>query len=185
MNRLLYQRTKRNSLSVPTCPANENLKILLKTFWKRFSLASIIICLLPQIALASPKPSFEGMETEMLSLVNKARKAEGLSVLDANWEVARLARYRLEEMIKLQTFGHESPAYGNPREMLNRFNVPFSAIGVNIAMGQETADQTVEAWLGAVGQGDNLLNPSFTEAGVGFLKDENDFLYWAIILIAH
>ncbi|MCL1883613.1 MAG: CAP domain-containing protein [Defluviitaleaceae bacterium] len=127
--------------------------------------------------------SFSGLETDLIHEINKEREAIGVSSLAINWEVSRLARYRSEEMVELSFFGHSSRIYGEPDEMLMHFGVPFNSAGVNIAKGQETAREVLDAWLSSSAHSENLLNANFTSAGVGIAY--NDGLpYWTLFLIS-
>ena len=126
---------------------------------------------------------FSGPETELIHEVNKAREAHGVEALAVNWEAARLARYRSEEMVELNFFGHHSRIYGEPDEMLMRFGLPFTNAGINIAKGQDSAKEVVNAWLSSPEHRENLLNADFTSAGVGISYDE-EIPYWTLFLIS-
>ena len=146
-----------------------------------------ILALLPVLVMAfgltAASYQYKGPETELIDLVNSERKANGIPPLVINWEVTRLARYKSEEMRKHRLLGHESFAYGNPAQTLDRFHVPYSAVGANIAKGQETAQDVINAWRGSPGHHANLINQSFTSAGVGLSSDEYGIPYWTLILI--
>ena len=126
-----------------------------------------------------------GPEAELISLINTERKAAGAPPLTIDWEVARLARYKSEEMKKHQLFSHESLIYGSPAQLLDRFDVAYTALGANIAMGQETARDVIDDWRKSSGHTDNLLNSDYTRAGVGLSWDDNGISYWTLILIAN
>ena len=126
---------------------------------------------------------YHGPETELIALINNERAANGVPPLTTNWEAARLARYKTEEMRAHQHFGHESLFYGNPAETLVRFYVCFDAVGANIALGHETAQDVLAAWINAPGHHANLINPIYTSAGVGLSWDDDGIPYWTIILI--
>ena len=126
---------------------------------------------------------YQGPETELIALINGEREAIGVPTLVVNWEVARLARNKSEEMTKHRLFGHESLVYGDPAQTLERFQVPYSAVGANIAMGQETAQEVLDAWLSSPGHRANLVNSEFSSAGVGLSWDENGIPYWTLILV--
>ena len=143
-------------------------------------LALIVMSCLPQIIAAY---EYQGPETELISLINNHREQQDTPPLSINWEVARLARYKSEEMRKHRLFGHESFVYGNPAEALQRFHVPFGTVGANIAKGQDTAQEVLHAWWGSPGHRANLLNRNFTSAGVGFSYDEYGIPYWTLILV--
>jgi len=127
---------------------------------------------------------YHGPEVELITLVNAERKANNVPPLAINWELARLARYKTEEMKTHQLISHESLIYGDPNETLDRFEVPYKSMGANIAMGQETAHDVIEAWLSTPGHHANLINPEYTSAGVGLSFDDNNIPYWTLILIA-
>lgn len=128
--------------------------------------------------------SFSGAETDLIFEINNERAARGVPPLAVNWELARLARYKSEEMVELDFFNHGSRIYGEPDEMLLRFGVPHSAAGVNIAKGQMCAKEVVGAWLSSPAHAENLLNESYTSAGVGIAYDGNELPYWTIFLIS-
>lgn len=142
---------------------------------------SIIMCLQPLSLQAATV--YNGPETELIALINSEREATGVSPLSINWEVARLARYKSEEMMKHNLFGHESLIYGSPSQLLNRFSIPHSTLGANIAMGQETAQEVLRDWQNSSGHESNLLNTDYTSAGVGLCWDEKGIPYWTLILI--
>jgi uncharacterized protein YkwD len=127
--------------------------------------------------------SFSAPETDLINEINKQRAAYGVRELVMNHEASRLARYRSEEMVALEFFGHSSRIYGEPDEMLLRFGVPFASLGINIAMGQENASEVLNAWLSSAPHRENLLNENFTSVGVGLAFDE-DIPYWTLILIS-
>ena len=137
----------------------------------------IIFCALSLFSFASP-------ETELVALVNQERQNAGLSTLAINWEVARLARYRTEEMQTLGFFGHDSKLYNAPDEMLIRFGVEFCQAGVSIAKGQNTAADVFAAWFASAEHREKLLNPNFTSAGVGLTYSADGTPYWALMLIS-
>ncbi|MCL2576900.1 MAG: CAP domain-containing protein [Defluviitaleaceae bacterium] len=126
---------------------------------------------------------FSGIETDLVFEINREREMQGVEALAFNWELARIARYRSEEMAELGFFGHESRIYGEPDEMLLRFGVVFSAAGVNIAKGQDSAREVVNAWLSSPAHKENLLNENFTSAGVGVTFDDG-IPFWTLILIS-
>jgi len=126
---------------------------------------------------------FGGPEVAVIAEINAAREENRVPPLAVNWEAARLARYKSEEMVTLNFFGHESRLYGEPDEMLAHFGVPFSAAGVNIAKGQDCAKEVVQAWLSSSAHRENLLREDFTAAGVG-LAYSDDIPYWTLFLIS-
>jgi len=50
--------------------------------------------------------------------------------------------------------------------------------GENIAAGYSTAAEAVAGWMSSEGHRDNLLNPGFTEIGLGIVADERGNLFY-------
>jgi uncharacterized YkwD family protein/spore coat assembly protein SafA len=117
-------------------------------------------------------------ENEVIKLVNVQRSKVGLPALKANWQVCRVARYKSQDMINKNYFSHTSPTYGSPFKMMETFGVRFSAAGENIAYGQKTPAAVMVSWMNSPGHRSNILNPTYTEIGVGLAKSSNGTCYW-------
>ena len=84
-------------------------------------------------------------------------------------------------------FEHNNPVEGNtPFERIRAAGYDYSFAGENIAAGLSvsTPEQVVDAWIASPGHNENLLNPNFTELGVGYhflandTGDTNYYIYW-------
>ncbi|MFV0503978.1 MAG: CAP domain-containing protein [Lachnospirales bacterium] len=115
---------------------------------------------------------------KVLELVNLERKKAGLSEIRLNPEVTKEAQLKVEDMINLGYFSHESPTYGTVSEQLKNANIVFSMMGENIALGQTTPEEVMDAWMNSDGHKANILEPNFTDIGIGFLEN-----YWVQIFI--
>jgi uncharacterized YkwD family protein/spore coat assembly protein SafA len=124
---------------------------------------------------AAPLESFE---SEVIRLINKERTSRGLPALTANWQLSRVARYKSQDMIDKNYFAHQSPTYGSPFDMMEAFGLRFSAAAENIAYGQRTAQEVVNAWMNSPGHRSNILSRSYSQTGVGCAKKANGTLYW-------
>ena len=122
-------------------------------------------------------------ENEVIRLVNIQRGNIGLPKLSTNWQLSRIARYKSQDMINKNYFSHISPTYGSPFNMMENFGLKFSAAGENIAMGQQTPSSVVTAWMNSPGHRANILNPSYTQIGVGLAKNSNGTCYWTQMFI--
>ena len=123
------------------------------------------------------------LETEVFNLVNQQRKSNGLPALTYNWEVARCARYKSQDMINKGYFSHTSPTYGSPFNMMENFGIKFSAAAENIAKGQRTPQEVMNAWMNSSGHRANILSKNVTQIGVGAAKSSNGTLYWTQMFI--
>jgi len=119
-------------------------------------------------------------ESEVVRLVNEKRAQNGLAKLTADWELSRVARYKSQDMKDNKYFSHTSPVYGTPYQMMKSFGITYKSAGENIAMGQRTPQAVVNAWMNSAGHRKNILNPSFTRIGVGYVASGN---YWTQMFI--
>ena len=127
------------------------------------------------IPQAAPLKSFED---EVVRLINIERANLGLPALIKHWELSRVARYKSQDMIDKNYFSHISPTYGSPFTMMQSFGLRFSAAAENIAYGQRTPREVVNAWMGSPGHRANILSRAYTHTGVGAAKKSNGTLYW-------
>ncbi|HHV97656.1 MAG TPA: SafA/ExsA family spore coat assembly protein [Clostridiaceae bacterium] len=125
----------------------------------------------------------KALENEVIRLTNQQRAKYGLPALQANWELSRVARYKSQDMVNKNYFGHNSPTYGSPFRMMESFGLRFTAAGENIAMGQQTAQQVVNAWMSSPGHRSNILSTAYNQIGVGLAKDRYGRFYWTQMFI--
>ena len=57
-------------------------------------------------------------EQEVIRLVNEIRAQNGLKALTYDWQLARVARYKSQDMKDNKYFSHTSPVYGSPATRL-------------------------------------------------------------------
>ncbi|WP_455541844.1 CAP domain-containing protein [Intestinibacter sp.] len=126
---------------------------------------------------------FSKEQVEVLNLVNKERVAKGLKPLTLNKELSKVATIKSKDMIDNNYFDHTSPTYGSPFDMMKAFNISYKTAGENIAMGQKTPSEVMNAWMNSSGHRANILNANFTELGVGIYKDAKGSIYWTQMFI--
>ncbi len=119
-------------------------------------------------------------ENEVTRLVNEIRVKNGLKPLAADWELGRVARYKSQDMKDNNYFSHTSPVYGSPFNMIKNFGISYRSAAENIAKGQRTPQAVVNAWMNSSGHRANILNPSYTKIGVGYVAEGN---YWTQMFI--
>lgn len=119
-------------------------------------------------------------EQKVIDLVNEIRVQNGLKKFTANWELSRVARYKSQDMKDKKYFSHTSPTYGSPFNMIKNFGIPFKTAGENIAYGYSTPQAVVNGWMSSEGHRKNILNPNFTQIGVGYVASGH---YWTQMFI--
>ena len=126
----------------------------------------------------------KNVEEEVLSLVNQERSKIGLKPLQMDWELARVARMKSEDMAKKNYFSHTSPTYGSPFDMMKQFGISFRTAGENIASGQTTPKEVMESWMNSQGHRANILKPDYTHLGVGYYRGGSYGHMWTQMFIA-
>ncbi|MDO4742865.1 MAG: SafA/ExsA family spore coat assembly protein [bacterium] len=119
-------------------------------------------------------------EQQVINLVNKIRRENGLKELQTNGELSRVARYKSQDMHDKNYFSHTSPTYGSPFNMIKNFGISYNTAGENIAKGYTTPEAVVNGWMNSSGHRANILNASFTQIGVGYYANGN---YWTQMFI--
>lgn len=132
----------------------------------------------PGQKLTIPTVTTTAQEDEVLRLVNVQRSYAGLQPLTMNWQLARCARYKSQDMATRGYFDHNSPTYGSPFQMMESFGLRFSAAGENIAYGQRTPAEVMNDWMNSPGHRSNIMNPTYTQIGVGLAKNSSGVCYW-------
>ena len=134
-----------------------------------------------QITIPDQDSSVTTYEQEVIRLVNEIRKENGLKTLTYDWELARVARYKSQDMQDNKYFAHNSPVYGTPFQMIKSFGISYRSAGENIAKGYATPQAVVNAWMNSSGHRANILNASYTRIGVGYVAGGN---YWTQMFIS-
>lgn len=108
-------------------------------------------------------------EVSMVNLVNSARTSAGLKPLATNAELTKLARLKSKDLVDHNTFTHISPTYGSPFDMMKKYGVSYLYAAENLAKSPSV--QAAEtALMNSPGHKANILNPEFSEIGIGIIS---------------
>lgn len=105
---------------------------------------------------------------EVLNLVNQIRAEKGVAPLTLDTTLCKAASMRALEMDYSGVFSHTRPNGEDCWTALRTYSVSYSSCGENIAAGQATPAQVVNAWKNSSGHYDNMIDASFTKLGVGY-----------------
>lgn len=111
---------------------------------------------------------------EVVDLVNEERSAEGLAPLDLNRDATTCAQLRAEEAKK--SFSHNRPNGSSCFTALKEAGITYAAAGENLAGKIKTPEKVVKAWMDSPGHRKNIMNPKYSQIGVGYVSSGN---YWA------
>lgn len=119
-------------------------------------------------------------EQQVVELTNQERSKQGLAPLQIDDNLSKVAREKSRDMAANNYFSHTSPTYGSPFDMMNQFGISYRTAGENIAQGQTSPEQVVNAWMNSPGHRANILNGEYTHIGVGYVENGN---HWTQMFI--
>ncbi len=120
----------------------------------------------PQPAPTSPATGLTADEQRAVNLLNADRKAAGLSPLKVNLNLVRLAENYAQDMINRNYFSHYNPEGQSPFDRMNAAGISYRYAGENLAINS-SVDRAEVAFMNSSGHRANILNPNFTEVGIG------------------
>jgi len=96
------------------------------------------------------------------------------------------AAVQARDMAKHDMLEHEGTDGSTPAVRVSRQGYAWRTVGENIASGPTTAREVMEGWLASPGHCANLMNPRFTEMGIGFVVDarSESGVYWSQVFAA-
>ncbi|WAL58803.1 CAP domain-containing protein [Thermocoleostomius sinensis] len=111
---------------------------------------------------------------QVLELTNQFRAQNGLAPLKLNSELNAAAQAHSQDMAQNDYFSHTGKNGSKPWDRAKVVGYEARSMGENIAAGQTTPEAVVQGWINSPGHRANLLNPNYTELGVGYFYLEND-----------
>lgn len=127
--------------------------------------------------LPPPPPSSSEAEA-ILALVNHERTSRGLHPLRLEVRLNAAAQKHTIEQAALGDIYHVSSNGTGPGDRMAAAGYTFSSWGENVAAGQISPEEVMTAWMKSPGHCRNILNPGYTELGVGFLETSNSYRTW-------
>ena len=112
---------------------------------------------------------------EVLEEVNDEREDYGLTPLVLSQALTDSAQLRSAELI--QQFSHTRP---DGSDCFTALTKSYWSTGENIAAGQDSPDDVMDAWMNSTGHRANILKESFNKLGVGYTYSGNSTYqhYW-------
>jgi hypothetical protein len=141
--------------------------------------------------LNSFRTKYSRAEENITSLVNKERVSRELSPLVEFAPLMKLAQLRCEDMATAEVpidshSHHDTPHYGNPLDSMKKYGIINSSmtsisVAENAAITQDNVS-AIAGWMNSSGHRANILNPAFTQTGVGMVKTNKGIWYVQMFL---
>lgn len=119
--------------------------------------------------IAVPAQAFAadtGQQQRVVELVNEQRANAGCGPVTADQRLAEAATGHSSDMATRGYFSHTTPEGVTFDQRIKKAGHP-SAGAENIAQGQRSAEQVMDAWMKSDGHKRNILNCSLKSIGVG------------------
>ena len=131
----------------------------------------------------TPSQSVGEYQAEVLRLVNEQRANYGLSALTYSTELEAVAYAHSKDMAQNNYFSHTNLAGQSPFDRMRAAGISYRSAAENIAAGQRTPQEVVNAWMNSAGHRANILNSSVTKMGVGIYSGGSYGVYWTQLFI--
>jgi len=127
---------------------------------------------IPTSGVTTSSPSLgtmSALEQAVVDLTNQARQVNGLPPLRVNSQLVAASQTHSSDMARLNLMEHELPGVAEPtlQSRAAAVGYNYSWLGENIAFNYADAPSVVAAWMNSPGHRANILNPNYTDIGVG------------------
>ncbi|MBT4210005.1 MAG: CAP domain-containing protein [Candidatus Komeilibacteria bacterium] len=109
---------------------------------------------------------------KIIQLTNNIRTELGIAPVVENQVLNQAALNKANDMLIDQYFAHVSPDDRALRHWLYDLNYNFRVAGENLAIGFSDADDVVAAWKESSTHYSNLIDPDYTQIGVGVVSGD-------------
>jgi serralysin len=129
-------------------------------------------------------------DQDILALVNQERSSRGLGILTLSQKLDTAADLHAQDMAtNYYATNHTGSDSSTTATRITRSGYEWTSIGENLAAGYTSASSVVQAWMNSTGHRANILNPNFTDLGLGYTylsgtggTANNYKHYWALEL---
>jgi uncharacterized protein YkwD len=106
-------------------------------------------------------------QCSILGLTNIERIHHNLPAFHESRQLDFAAQAKAEDMLNRHYFAHYSPDGKSPWQFILSAGYEYDSAGENLAINFITAESEEKAWMNSPTHAANILNPHFTDIGVG------------------
>jgi uncharacterized protein YkwD len=150
-----------------------NIRRLLMSTMRFLPAVIIASSLFFQIGPASADCQVSSTALEVAEITNQERAKYGLRPLESDCQLYKAAQDHTVDMVSMGEISHTGSDGSSVGIRVEGVGYQYSTVGENVAQGQKTPLQVVNAWVNSTGHRENILNPDFTDIGVGYSNN-----YW-------
>lgn len=137
----------------------------------------------PSVAAQSSRMA--EMEAAVYRQINAVRQAHHLQKLQSNARLIRVARAYSQQMARQNFFSHTSPAGDTVVKRVHVAHLSYWLVGENLFKSVNIPDPvslSVQGWMNSPGHRRNILQPEFTETGIGIWRTGNTYYFTQVFL---
>ena len=135
-------------------------------------------------AATDPGPAAASIAQQVIALTNQDRAGANLPPLMASPALTTAAQLHSQDMARLDVMSHDIP--GVPLASLTDraayVHYRYQRLGENIAYNQADAASVVASWMNSPPHRENMLDPTFTQIGVGVAWNQRGEPYYTMML---
>jgi uncharacterized protein YkwD len=123
-----------------------------------------------------PTSQIKSAEQRAFDMLNADRRANGLPRLKLNGSLVVLGENYGKDMIRRSFFSHYNPEGQSPFDRMRNHGINYRYAGENLAINRNI-DAAEKAFMNSPGHRANILNPNYSEVGVGVSYDSRGSVY--------
>jgi uncharacterized protein YkwD len=156
---------------------------------RTFLLASILMAIVVAChAAPAAQPQKKNVrlsedEQSLLDLINSERQRKDLPSLRANATLCEVARAHAMNMAKQRKLEHKLDNK-TPPERVKDSGYKYALLSENIARGDVSLMEILQAWMKSKVHRENILEAEFTETGIGAVRDGMGEMYYTQVFAA-
>jgi uncharacterized protein YkwD/outer membrane protein assembly factor BamB len=137
-----------------------------------FVTGAVLLALVGGHRASAQEVDLEGYKSQVFQLINAQRAANGLPALQGVGPLGTAAQSYSETMMRATAGGpvflsHTGPDGTTFDARIRQAGYDWFTIGENLAAGQKSPQEVVNAWMSSPGHRENILSPDFRDIGVG------------------
>lgn len=118
------------------------------------------------------------IQNDVVHLINIERKRNGCPGLASSSNLVNAVQAHSQDMASRGYFDHTTPEGVTFGDRLHNAGYQFGLAAENIAMGQASPTEAVDAWMNSEGNRANILNCNLKQTGVGAAQSSDGSWYW-------
>lgn len=141
--------------------------------------------LMQQCAPPPPPPPIvhvQGVQSNVVNSVNQQRANAGIGGVTVDARLTNAAQSHANDMANRRVMTHTGANGSNGGQRITAQGYGWSRWAENVAAGQTTPEQVMNAWMNSSGHRANILDGRLVNIGVAAATGSDGVTYWAMVL---